>query len=124
MAEFSYSGTMPDASADRSRHPGWLEAAPWMGCSLAALLGILAGGRFRVNLSSWPECLIDLAFACGNSAAGLVQRLTVGRAAAQTALTADPIFIIGHWRTGTTLLHELLALDPWLRATTTYECLV
>ncbi|MEO1093364.1 MAG: sulfotransferase [Cyanobacteria bacterium J06638_28] len=26
-------------------------------------------------------------------------------------LTADPIFILGHWRSGTTLLHELLALD-------------
>jgi hypothetical protein len=36
----------------------------------------------------------------------------------------DPIFVIGHWRTGTTLLHELLALDPRLRAPTNYECLV
>jgi hypothetical protein len=26
-------------------------------------------------------------------------------------LPADPIFILGHWRSGTTLLHELLALD-------------
>jgi hypothetical protein len=94
-----------------------------MGCSLTALLRILAGGRFRVDLPYWPECLIDLAFAAGNSAAGLVQRLTAGRAAARTELTADPVFIIGHWRTGTTLLHELLALDPRLRAPTTYECL-
>lgn len=95
-----------------------------MGCSLGALLRILAGGRFRVDLASWPECLIDLAFATGNSAAGLVQQLSVGRSAARTRLTADPIFVVGHWRTGTTLLHELLALDPGLRAPTTYECLV
>lgn len=26
-------------------------------------------------------------------------------------IVADPIFILGHWRSGTTLLHELLALD-------------
>ena len=95
-----------------------------MGCSLGALLRILASGRFRVSPASWPECLVDLLFATGNSAAGLLQRLTVGPAAARTELTADPIFIIGHWRTGTTLLHELLALDPRLRAPTTYECLV
>jgi omega-hydroxy-beta-dihydromenaquinone-9 sulfotransferase len=95
-----------------------------MGCSLAALLGILSDGRFRVDLSSWPECLVDLIFASGNSVAGLLQKMTVGRAAARTELTADPIFVIGHWRTGTTLLHELLALDPRFRAPTTYECLV
>ncbi len=114
---------MPSAPADRSSRPGWTEAAPWMGCSLGALLRILAGGRFRVEWASWPECLIDLAFACGNSAGGLLQKLTSGRAAARTALPDDPIFVIGHWRTGTTLLHELLALDPRLRAPTTYECL-
>jgi hypothetical protein len=95
-----------------------------MGCSLGALVRILAGGRFRVDWGSWPECCVDLLFATGNSAAGLVQKLTHGRAAARTLLTDDPIFIIGHWRTGTTLLHELLALDPRLRAPTTYECLV
>src|SRR6185503_16005388 len=114
---------MPAEPTQRSSHPGWREAAPWMGCSLGALLRILAGGRFRVDLASWPECLIDLAFASGNSAAGLVQRLTVGRAAARTELAADPIFVIGHWRTGTTLLHELLAQEARLRAPTTYECL-
>ncbi len=30
---------------------------------------------------------------------------------ATTELVEDPVFILGHWRSGTTLLHELLALD-------------
>ena len=34
------------------------------------------------------------------------------RASARTELDSPPLFIIGHWRTGTTLLHELLILDP------------
>ena len=34
----------------------------------------------------------------------------------------DPIFIIGHWRTGTTYLHQLLNLDPHLTAPTLYQC--
>jgi hypothetical protein len=38
-------------------------------------------------------------------------------------LPEAPIFIIGHWRTGTTLLHELLILDPRHCYPTTYECL-
>jgi hypothetical protein len=34
-----------------------------------------------------------------------------------------PVFILGHWRSGTTLLHEILALDRQLGAPTTYQCL-
>src|SRR6185295_16310374 len=32
------------------------------------------------------------------------------------------IFIIGHWRSGTTLLHELMVLDERYAFPTTYEC--
>ena len=34
-----------------------------------------------------------------------------------------PVFVLGHWRSGTTLLHEILALDPQFEAPTTYQCL-
>jgi len=44
-----------------------------------------------------------------------------GRRIARVTL-APPIFIIGHWRSGTTFLHELLTRDPALAAPTTYEC--
>lgn len=33
-----------------------------------------------------------------------------------------PVFIIGHWRSGTTLLHELLDCHEQLKAPTTYQC--
>jgi hypothetical protein len=93
-----------------------------MGCSLGALLRMLAANRFRIDVAYWPECLIDLCFAAGNSVAGAFEKPWLGRKIAATALADDPIFIIGHWRTGTTLLHELLALDERLRCPTTYEC--
>jgi omega-hydroxy-beta-dihydromenaquinone-9 sulfotransferase len=34
----------------------------------------------------------------------------------------DPVFIVGHWRSGTTLLHELMALDQHLLSPTTRQC--
>lgn len=34
-----------------------------------------------------------------------------------------PVFILGHWRSGTTLLHELLAGDPQFACPTTYACM-
>ncbi len=36
----------------------------------------------------------------------------------------DPIIIVGHWRTGSTFLHQLLALDPRLTAPTMLQCVI
>jgi hypothetical protein len=35
----------------------------------------------------------------------------------------QPAFILGHWRSGTTLLHEVLAMDPRFAAPTLVDCL-
>jgi hypothetical protein len=37
--------------------------------------------------------------------------------------TPPPLFIIGHWRSGTTLLHELAMLDDRFCCPNTYQCL-
>jgi hypothetical protein len=50
------------------------------------------------------------------------QSLLLGRRIARTEIREAPVFIIGHWRSGTTLLHELLALDPRHACPDTYEC--
>ncbi|WP_437201704.1 sulfotransferase family protein [Planctomicrobium sp. SH664] len=47
-----------------------------------------------------------------NSFANLVETLVQGRRVERTELTAPPVFVLGHWRSGTTLLQSLLALDP------------
>jgi len=36
----------------------------------------------------------------------------------------DPIIIVGHWRTGSTFLHQLLNLDPLLAAPTMLQCVL
>lgn len=33
-----------------------------------------------------------------------------------------PVFIVGHWRSGTSLLHEMMALDENLLSPNTYQC--
>ncbi len=38
-----------------------------------------------------------------------------------TPLPLNPIFIIGHWRTGSTLLHKLMSLDKELAVPTLFE---
>ncbi|MCK4678612.1 MAG: sulfotransferase, partial [Bacteroidales bacterium] len=40
---------------------------------------------------------------------------------AKSKINEDPIFIIGHWRSGTTLLHNLLTRDEQMGYVTTYQ---
>jgi hypothetical protein len=93
-----------------------------MGCDFLALWRILRHNRFRVRPAYLPDCLIDLAFSLANTGLKGLKGLLWGRRLSRVALADDPVFIIGHWRTGTTLLHELLALDPRHRCPTTFEC--
>lgn len=40
---------------------------------------------------------------------------------ANQPLQHDPVFILGHWRSGTTFVHNILAQDPRFGYTTTYQ---
>jgi hypothetical protein len=57
-----------------------------------------------------------------NDLLALGQHLIHGRAIRRTKLAGPPIFILGHWRSGTTLMHELLQLDNRFVSPNTYQC--
>ncbi len=57
-----------------------------------------------------------------NAGAAKVERRVYGGAVAATQIH-PPIFILGHWRSGTTLLHNLLASDPQFAAPTLLQTL-
>ncbi len=61
-------------------------------------------------------------FATFNSTAAFAQRLLFERSLRETELATPPLFILGHWRSGTTHLHDLLDLDPRLVCPNTYQC--
>ncbi len=59
-----------------------------------------------------------------NSFGDVFQKLLLEHKVRQTKLAQPPLFVLGHWRSGTTLLHELLILDSAHTYPTTYECFV
>jgi omega-hydroxy-beta-dihydromenaquinone-9 sulfotransferase len=69
-----------------------------------------------------PVTLLGFVTSVLNSILNLVQTLIFARRIRACVLEEPPIFIIGHWRTGTTFLHELLMLDERFTAPTTLEC--
>ena len=53
----------------------------------------------------------------------IAESILVEPKVAATEIRHPPIFVIGHWRTGTTHLHNLLSLDPTLAYVSTFQTL-
>lgn len=85
-------------------------------------LRLLARHRFRVHPSRWGIAVGATATAVFNSKMRMMQLALQGHQIQKTELADDPIFILGHWRSGTTYLHELLSLDERFNSPTTYQC--
>lgn len=100
----------------------WWHMRAWAGIKLSALFRILAENGFSISPSRVPMVLVLTAFAGGNSVLAALQRLFYGGRIRETQLVDDPIFVLGHWRAGTTLLHELLVCDPRHAYPDTYAC--
>lgn len=91
--------------------------------TVRAWLTMLLRNGFRIAPRRWYLVLLITAASVVNSTLALVQRLALGRRIDRTELPPDPLFILGHWRSGTTLLHELLGLDARHACPSTYACL-
>jgi hypothetical protein len=94
----------------------------WHGMPPEVWFPILARNRFGVSLSRLHYALGVSAFCPVTSMLAIAQKLGWSRAIAKTQLKRPPVFILGHWRSGTTLLHEYLGLDPKFASPTTYQC--
>lgn len=72
---------------------------------------LLAQNNFRVSPAYAHRAAVITLASLSNSAFAALENLRFGAAIRQTHITKPPVFILGHWRSGTTYLHELLAQD-------------
>ncbi len=112
----------PPRSAPEKFHPYpcW---APrfWHGMTFLVWLRVLLANRFAVSPSRWPMAFAITLVSLFNSCLALLQRLCYGSRPDRVDIP-PPLFIVGHWRSGTTFLHELLVLDDRFTFPTTYQC--
>lgn len=94
----------------------------WFGMRFGALMKLFKRGRFNFTLNCIPDTLLLFLWVPWNSVLYWICEAKYGKRAETLALGQPPIFVIGHWRTGTTLLHDLFSVDPNLAYPTTYEC--
>ncbi len=95
----------------------------WEGCHFLAWARLVMHNRFQIGLRYWwVAAIITLVSLC-HTVLSILQECWYGAQIKRTPIKEAPIFIIGHWRTGTTLLHEYLILDERHTYPNTYECL-
>jgi hypothetical protein len=83
---------------------------------------LLWRNRFRVHPKYWYIAGIVSVTSTMNLVLRWMQNGLHGRELARTRFDKQPLFVIGHWRTGTTLLHELLIQDPQFNCPDFLEC--
>lgn len=90
---------------------------------MGTLLRVLLKNDFQVH----PHRLHRLAFlvftGLANSLFKLFEDRCNGYKLECTKIKDPPIFILGHWRSGTTHLHNLLSLDDRFHCPNVYQCL-
>jgi omega-hydroxy-beta-dihydromenaquinone-9 sulfotransferase len=94
----------------------------WDGMNMSGWVGVLVRNHFAITPRRIGMAIIVFLLSIINLFLWLVQTLIFGRRIKRTELKDDPIFVIGHWRSGTTLLHEFLVLDPRHTYPDTYAC--
>jgi len=99
----------------------WYAAKPWIGMSLGAWASFLRRNQFRISVRRLPDACCITFGSMLHSLARAYQRRRHGRRIAAVQ-PSPPIFVVGHWRSGTTLLHELLTQDPRSGFADTFEC--
>lgn len=94
----------------------------WYGIGLGTWLPLLA--RHGLTISPWqiPRVVLFTALSAFNSGVGLLLRLIFAQRIRAVTLNPSPVFVVGHWRSGTTYLYELLSCDDRLIWPKGYQC--
>lgn len=94
----------------------------WYGTGTGPWFRLLRSNRREITLNR----LINIAgvslLAPTESIVSFASEVAFGREADATEVV-PPLFVLGHWRSGTTFLHNLLACDPGHAFPTTLQCL-
>jgi hypothetical protein len=77
---------------------------------------------FRFELRRLPNAMASLCSSVGNSGYRLVEDWRFAERVRQTEVP-PPLFILGHWRSGTTHLHNLFAIDERFAYPNLYQVL-
>jgi omega-hydroxy-beta-dihydromenaquinone-9 sulfotransferase len=119
-------GDGQDGKAKTQQNSGYKDK-PWIprfwdGICVRGWFRLLLKNRFVITPSRIAMALIITGLSFFNLFTWIVEKALFGRKIDRTPIDEAPIFVVGHWRSGTTMLHELLVLDPRHTFADTFAC--
>lgn len=94
----------------------------WNGMALDAFLRLMKGNWSRVSPGRYPAVASILVTASFNQLRKWIGLVVFEPKIRRIQIEPDPIFVIGHWRSGTTWLHQTMLADPGFAAPTMQSC--
>ena len=85
---------------------------------------LLKDNRFQVHPARYPMMVLVGACSVVNSSLNRLQKVIYRDRIETTRIQQPPVFIIGHGRSGTTLMHELISLDERFAFPSNFEAFV
>lgn len=97
--------------ASKLKHRASLSHNYMTGITFGKWMRVLAQNKFSVSPAYWHRAIVITMASLANSCFAFWEKLRHGKSIEATKITKPPLFILGHWRSGTTLLHDLLSQD-------------
>jgi len=94
------------------------------GSSTHNVLRILIKNKFNISIKYIPRILQVIFATFLLYPFYIIEKIFFTRRINKTQIIDPPIFIIGHWRSGTTYMHNLISLNDQFTFPTTYQCLM
>jgi hypothetical protein len=98
-----------------------IDYEPLAGSTFINILRMLAQNHFKIGLIGIPRLLYSLSLSFALSPLNILERTKYDKVINSTKIDKPPIFIIGHFRSGTTYLHNLLTQDEQFAYPTTFQ---
>ena len=92
---------------------------PAIGYSISVIFSLFKNNR--LSLKYFIRVFILVLINLINFPFRSYERLFINPSFKNKKVTKAPVFIIGHWRSGTTHLHNLLCQDPQMAYASTYQ---
>ncbi len=92
------------------------------GITIGKWVQLLIENRFSVSPSCWPRALTISLMSVPTSLLHWADEIRFGRQLSEVTVP-PPVFVLGHWRHGTTHLHNLLTIDQRFSFPNNYQCL-
>lgn len=92
----------------------------WLGMNVSTMAQVARLGA-EIHPSRWSRLALLPGMAVYNSLMSFVENVRFGKKLRETEIKQPPLFVLGHWRSGSTLLHNLITSDPQFSFVNLYQ---